>query len=102
MRRLEGFTSQPCEWFTLNNPYYKTYAPERTGKYLARDQGSQVGSSGTFSRPDDIPDLPACAFRDARGCVQLIASHYSNRRMSGPNLDHLTRDCGGISCRAFV
>jgi hypothetical protein len=26
--------------------------------------------------------------------VQLIASHYTNRRMSGPDLDHLTRDCG--------
>ncbi len=46
--------------------------------------------------PDDIPDIPARAFRDAQGRVQLIASHYTNRRMSGPDLDHLTRDCGVI------
>jgi hypothetical protein len=44
--------------------------------------------------PDDIPDIPARAFRDAQGRVQLVASHYTNRRMSGPDLDHLTRDCG--------
>jgi hypothetical protein len=44
--------------------------------------------------PDDIPDIPARAFQDAQGRVQLIASHYTNRRMSGPDLDHLTRDCG--------
>ena len=31
--------------------------------------------------PIDIPDLPARAFRDADGQVQLIASHYVNRAM---------------------
>jgi hypothetical protein len=46
--------------------------------------------------PDDIPDIPARAFRDAQGRVQLIASHYTNRRMSGPDLDHLLRDCGVV------
>ena len=46
--------------------------------------------------PDDIPDLPARAFRDAQGRVQLIASHYTNRRMTGPDLDHLSRDCGVV------
>jgi hypothetical protein len=46
--------------------------------------------------PDDIPDIPARAFRDAQGRVQLIASHYTNRRMSGPDLDHLRHDCGVI------
>jgi hypothetical protein len=46
--------------------------------------------------PADIPDVPARAFRDAKGRVQLIASHYVNRRMSGPDLDHLTHDCGVI------
>jgi hypothetical protein len=46
--------------------------------------------------PDDIPDTPARPFRDAQGRVQLIASHYTNRRMSGPDLDHLTHDCGVI------
>jgi hypothetical protein len=46
--------------------------------------------------PADIPDTPARAFRDAQGRVQLIASHYVNRRMSGPDLDHLTHDCSVI------
>ena len=46
--------------------------------------------------PADIPDIPARAFRDAQGRVQLIASHYTNRRMTGPDLDHLTQDCGVI------
>jgi hypothetical protein len=46
--------------------------------------------------PADIPDIPARAFRDAQGRVQLIASHYVNRRMTGPDLDHLTHDCSVI------
>ena len=41
----------------------------------------------------DIPDLPARAFRDASGRVQLISSHDVTRRMVGPDLGHLTHDC---------
>ncbi len=41
----------------------------------------------------DIPDSPARAFRDAQGRVQLIASYQRTRRMTGPDLDHLVRDC---------
>jgi hypothetical protein len=41
----------------------------------------------------DIPDLPARAFRDADGNVQLLASHYSTRRLIGPDFDHLAHDC---------
>ncbi len=43
--------------------------------------------------PDDIPDLPARAFRDWRGRTQLILSHYVNRRLVGRDLDHLRPDC---------
>jgi hypothetical protein len=46
--------------------------------------------------PADIPDTPARAFRDVQGRVQLIASHYINRRMTGPDLGHLSRDCDVI------
>jgi hypothetical protein len=46
--------------------------------------------------PLDYPDLPARAFRDSRGRVQLIASHFVSRRMVGPDLDHLRRDCRPI------
>ncbi|MFQ5592534.1 MAG: DUF6259 domain-containing protein [Anaerolineae bacterium] len=49
----------------------------------------------------DIPDVPARAFRDAQGQVQLIASHYVNRRMVGPDLDQLTHDCGVIMSSHF-
>jgi hypothetical protein len=43
--------------------------------------------------PRDIPDTPARAFRDSRGRVQLIASHYVNRRELGFDLDRLTHRC---------
>lgn len=41
----------------------------------------------------DIPDLPARAFRDAEGRVQLISAHYVNRRFVGPDLDQLAHGC---------
>jgi hypothetical protein len=43
--------------------------------------------------PSDVPDLPARAFRDDRGRVQLIASHYVARRFVGPDLDGLRHEC---------
>jgi hypothetical protein len=43
--------------------------------------------------PNDFPDVPARAFWDGRGRVQLIASHYISRRMIGPDLNHLAHDC---------
>lgn len=42
---------------------------------------------------DDIPDLPARAFRDGLGRTQLVLSVYTNRRMFGPDLNNLTHDC---------
>ncbi|NOZ04196.1 MAG: T9SS type A sorting domain-containing protein [FCB group bacterium] len=44
----------------------------------------------------DIPDAPARAFRDADGKVQLIATHYINRRMIGDNINNVKRDCNVI------
>lgn len=41
----------------------------------------------------DIPDLPARAFVDKDGQVQLISSHYDVRRSIGPDLDNLVHDC---------
>jgi hypothetical protein len=43
--------------------------------------------------PQDIPDLPARAFTDANGRVQLISSHYVNRRFVGSDLLHLEHPC---------
>jgi hypothetical protein len=42
---------------------------------------------------NDVPDLPARAFRDADGKVQLIATHYVDRRMIGDTLALVKRDC---------
>jgi hypothetical protein len=41
----------------------------------------------------DIPDLPARAFRDSTGQVQVIAAHETNRRFLGADLNHISRDC---------
>jgi hypothetical protein len=42
---------------------------------------------------DDIPDAPARAFRDARGEVHLLATHFVNRSFDGTSLDSVRRDC---------
>jgi hypothetical protein len=42
---------------------------------------------------NDITDEPARAFRDDSGQVQLVTSHFVNRRFIGPNLDSLTHPC---------
>jgi hypothetical protein len=43
--------------------------------------------------PQDIPDLPARAFRDSHGDVQLIAAHLVNRRFVGPELGRVRHRC---------
>jgi hypothetical protein len=55
----------------------------------------QVVFDWTTQRCDeeDIPDAPARVFRDSQSELQLIASNHMARRMVGPNLDQLTRDC---------
>lgn len=44
----------------------------------------------------DVPDIPARAWRDADGRVHLIASHSTNRRLSGPDLDRVRPDCAVV------
>jgi hypothetical protein len=41
----------------------------------------------------DPPDIPARAFRDSLGRVQVTMGQPFNRRMIGPDFDHLTHDC---------
>jgi hypothetical protein len=43
--------------------------------------------------PTEVPDLPVRAFRDYRGRVQLLLSHYVNFRMIGRSLTRLHSDC---------
>src|SRR3989344_3725099 len=42
---------------------------------------------------DDIPDTPARAFRDVNGNIQLIATHYTNRRFIGSSLNTVSNAC---------
>ncbi|EWY36352.1 hypothetical protein N825_26135 [Skermanella stibiiresistens SB22] len=41
----------------------------------------------------DVPDVPTRAFRMADETIRLIASHWTNRAFSGPDLDHLSHPC---------
>ncbi len=43
--------------------------------------------------PDDVPDAPVRAFRDAAGGVTLFGLHYDNRALKGPDFAHLKIDC---------
>ncbi len=42
---------------------------------------------------EDIPDVPAQAFRDVDNNIQLIASHMISYRMIGSDFSTLSRDC---------
>jgi hypothetical protein len=42
------------------------------------------------------PDQPVRAFRDFRGGVQILLSHYVNHRLIGPSLDRLQTDCDPV------
>jgi hypothetical protein len=67
--------------------------------------GGAVGLTVTGSRqvvfdwsrqacsPSEEADLPARAFRDASGRVQLLLSHFESFRMTGSSLDRLRLDC---------
>jgi hypothetical protein len=45
---------------------------------------------------NSYPDLPARAFKDSSGKVNLILSHFDNYRMTGTSLNSLTIDCNRI------
>lgn len=42
---------------------------------------------------NDVPDVPARAFRDSSGFVNLFASHYTTRRSTGSTLDNVLHEC---------
>jgi hypothetical protein len=69
--------------------------------YQFGDTVRQIGPEETVfdwttNRCEDnhIPDLPARAFKDSTGKVQLTMSHFVNRRMIGPSLGTVAVDCG--------
>ncbi len=53
--------------------------------------------SSDSCEPEDIPDLPVRAFRDADGLVHLVSAHIRGRAFVGQSLDAVERDCRVIS-----
>ncbi|MBM3283212.1 LamG domain-containing protein [Candidatus Gottesmanbacteria bacterium] len=49
-----------------------------------------------FGFAEDLPDMPARAFVDADGKVQILATHRINRRKIGDNLTDAVHDCNII------
>lgn len=43
--------------------------------------------------PEDVPDAPVRAYRDASGNVHVFATHYISRQMVGRSLTRLRRKC---------
>ena len=43
--------------------------------------------------PNDVPDAPVRAFRDAGGGITMFGLHYDNRALTGPDFTHLKIDC---------
>ena len=43
--------------------------------------------------PDDVPDAPVRAYRDAAGGIVMFGLHYDNRAMKGPSFGNLKIDC---------
>src|SRR3979490_713181 len=39
--------------------------------------------------PDHLPDLPATAWKEANGTVNVTVPHIENYRMRGPDLEHV-------------
>lgn len=77
--------------------------PLLAGTATARAAGPSLHQAGrpqtvfdwskSACEPANYPDLPVRAFRDYRGRLQLLLSHYDNFRMTGPSLDRLTIYC---------
>jgi len=44
----------------------------------------------------DFADLAVRAFRDSSGRIQLVLPHFVNRRLIGPDFDHLAHPCAAI------
>ena len=61
---------------------------------VAGDEETVFSWSRDACGKEDIPDLPARAFRAGDGQAQLIAAHYVNRRFTGPELARLRHPCG--------
>jgi hypothetical protein len=78
-----GMLAPAALGYSFGDPYVRAAGPEQTVFDWSNDNCEE----------NDIPDVPARAFRDYAGNVQLLASHATTRRMIGPDFDHLTHSC---------
>jgi PKD repeat protein len=69
--------------YEFGEPGVRQAGPEK----VEFDYSAQKCDSG------HIPDAPVRAFRDSTNRVQMILAHESSRRLTGPDLDSLSRDC---------
>lgn len=60
---------------------------------LAGDPITVFSKARNACDPLDIPDAPARAIHLANGSVQLYATHFHDRRLTGPSLLSLSNDC---------
>lgn len=86
-------TAQPTKAPSATPTFVPSPTPGPAGIAVVGPVETVFDWSGDRCATLDIPDLPARAFRDADGNVQLISSHLETRRMIGPSLDDVTRDC---------
>lgn len=88
-------TTAPAATTTSTAP---TGASASSGAALTVVGTEEVVYDWSADRCDDsdIPDLPARAFRDTSGQVNLISSHTVTRKSTGPSLDALVRQCDPI------
>jgi hypothetical protein len=69
---------------------------DREGRPAVRVDGAPqtvFDWSTSACEPTDYPDLPTRVFRNARGQTVLVVSHFVNRRMIGPDPNHLRHLC---------
>src|SRR5687768_7102788 len=73
----------PAGAYTFAEPFVRQTAPEVMVFDWSVDK----------CEDNDITDEAARAFRDDSGNVQLITTHFVNRRFIGPSLDNLSHPC---------
>jgi hypothetical protein len=90
----------PARAYTFNAPYVAANGPEQV--VFDHSQADNPNTLKDACEPNEIPDLPARAFRDKTGRVQLIASHATTRRMVGTSLGNVSPSKYSDGCKAVM
>ena len=84
----QGETKKCTGRVTVTNPPTSSVSIKLTGSVETVFDYSQ-----SACEPGDLPDIPAHAFRDSSGIVNLLALNRLGYRMTGPTLNSVQRDC---------